>query len=358
MIPSLSRFRRSLRWPLWLLSPLGSGHDFRGNPVLGSSLLNRMGLHVARLLMARLMTAWRRLWLRGLMPEHFREAYHRDGFVVVPGLLSDAAFAAVLADVNAAAAPVRECVQGDTLTHRMLLDDTTLAALPGLRALLEHPVFAGGVRYIGARNAHPLHYIQSIRNGVRPGRTDPQKMLHSDTFHPTMKAWFFLQDVDTSQGPLNYVPGSHRLTLPRLRWEYRRSLVAAKLQDGYSEKGSFRADDEDLRQLGLTAPRDFVVQANTLVIADTYGLHCRGAAAPGARRLEIWAYSRLNPFNPWPGINSRIWARGFTWLLQRKWEQLDQSAAARGELSSWHPVALEELHPEASGGELSPGSGK
>lgn len=358
MITSLSRFRRNLRWPLWLLSPLGSGHDFRGNPVLGSALLNRLGLHVVRLLLGRLMTGWRRLWLHGLLPSPLREAYQRDGFVVVPGLLSDAAFAAVLADVNAAAAPVRECIQGDTLTHRMLLDETTLAALPGLRLLLEHPVFAGGVRYIGASNAFPLHYIQSIRNGVRPGRPDPQKMLHSDTFHPTMKAWFFLQDVDSSQGPLSYVPGSHRLTLSRLRWEYRRSLVAAKLQDGYSEKGSFRADAEDLRQLGLPEPRHFTVSANTLVIADTCGLHCRGAAVPGARRLEIWAYSRLNPFNPWPGINSRIWARGFTWLLQRKWEQLDQSAAARGELSSWHPVALEELHPEASGGELSPGSGK
>ena len=123
-----------------------------------------------------------------------------------------------------------------------------------------------------------------------------------------MKAWFFLQDVDSSQGPLNYVPGSHRLTLARLRWEYRRSLVAAKLQDGYSEKGSFRADEEDLRQLGLPEPRHFTVSANTLVIADTGGLHRRGAAAPGARRLEIWAYSRLNPFNPWPGINSRMWA--------------------------------------------------
>jgi hypothetical protein len=219
--------------------------------------------------------------------------------------------------------------------------------MPVLRELTGHPVFAGAVRYVGASNSVPLHYIQSIRNGVREGRPDPQKVLHSDTFHPTVKAWFFLEEVPPEKGPFTYVPGSHRLDMARLRWEYRRSCVAASLRDGYSEKGSFRVEEAELPGLGLPPPRAFAVPANTLVVADTSGMHCRGQALPGARRLEIWAYSRLNPFNPWPGIDSALRGRVYTALLRRKWQRLDRLAAARGELSSWHPVPASELHRDA-----------
>ena len=37
--------------------------------------------------------------------------------------------------------------------------------------------------------------------------------------------------------PFTVLPGSNRLSLARIRWEYRRSIVAADLADGYSEKG-------------------------------------------------------------------------------------------------------------------------
>jgi Phytanoyl-CoA dioxygenase (PhyH) len=347
MWPFIRIPRHWLRWPLWLLSPLGSGHDFRHNPVIGSPLLNRLGLHICRLLLARAMTGWRRLLLRGLVSPSLRADFHRDGFIQVAGLLSRAEFEKVRREVRAAEGEVRECIQGDTLTHRLLLDHTTLRQMPALRALLGHPVFAGAVRYAGASNSVPLHYIQSIRNGVREGRPDPQKVLHSDTFHPTVKAWFFLEDVSAEQGPFTYVPGSHRLDGARLRWEYRRSCIAAALRDGYSEKGSFRVEASELPALGLPSPRSFPVPANTLIVADTSGMHCRGQAVPGSRRLEIWAYSRLNPFNPWPGIDSALRGRLYTALLRRKWERLDRQAAARGEVSSWHRVASAELHRAA-----------
>ena len=333
-----------LRWLAYLVSPLGSGHDFRNNPVIGSARLNRWGLHLARLLLARLMTGWRRLFLGGLLSPELRRDFHRDGFIMVSDLLSPDAFARVHAEVLGAVGEVRECIQGDTLTHRLLLDESALGRLPALRALVHDPVFRGAVRYVGASNSVPLHYIQSIRNGVRAGKPDPQKVLHSDTFHPTVKAWFFLENVPVEHGPFTYVPGSHRIDAARLRWEYQRSTVAAGLEDGYSEKGSFRVEEQELPALGLPPPKSFAVPANTLVVADTAGIHCRGQAVPGARRLEVWVYSRLNPFNPWPGIDSALRGRVYTALLRRKWQRLDKIAAARGELSSWHPVPAAELH--------------
>ena len=66
-------------------------------------------------------------------------------------------------------------------------------------------------------------------------------MLHADTFHPTMKAWFFIDEVSADKGPFTYVPGSHRLTWARPKWKYRRSITARHFKDGYSEKGSMRA---------------------------------------------------------------------------------------------------------------------
>ena len=39
--------------------------------------------------------------------------------------------------------------------------------------------------------------------------------------------------------------------------------------------------------------------ANTLVVADTFGFHARGASSGRSLRVEIWAYGRRSPFVPW-----------------------------------------------------------
>jgi hypothetical protein len=352
MHPATRPIRTALRWPLWLLSPFGAGHDFGANPVLGSRLLNRLGLHVLRLVLAHAVTALRRGLLRCLLPPAERAAFARDGFLLRTGVLSGAELAALKEELAHADGEFRQCVQGDTLTQRLLLDDEALARLPVLRRLLHDPAFTGPLRYVAASARRPHFYLQAVRNGAGDGAPDPQKALHSDTFQPSMKAWFFPEAVRAEDGPFNYVTGSHRLDWRRLRWEYRRSLVAAGLRDGYSEKGSFRFSPEDLAALGLPAPRALEVPANTLVIADTCGIHCRGGAAPGARRLAIWAYGRTNPFNPWPGVVPSIVDRWELALTRRRWRRLDRAAERRGQRSSWHPIPAAVFH----GQEPPPGS--
>ncbi len=339
-----ARWLKLLRWPWWLLSPLTQKHDFHANPVIGSHWLNRCGLHVLRLLIAHAVTRFRWWMLTPLMSPADRAVFHRDGFLVVRDVLTPAEFAALRQEISGARGAPRECIQGDTLTHRVLLDQATLASLPVTRRLLGDPHITGPMRYAAAKNHLPLFYIQAIRNGVREAAPDPQKNLHSDTFHPSMKAWFFLEDVDSARGPFTYVPGSNRLSLARIRWEYRRSIVAADLADGYSEKGSFRFEPRDLEALGLPPPRQLEVPANTLVIANTFGIHRRGPAMPGAARLELWAYSRCNPFNPWPGLGLPWSHRADQAVLRFWWRHLDRKAARRGQLSSWHPITPEEFH--------------
>jgi hypothetical protein len=116
-----------------------------------------------------------------------------------------------------------------------------------------------------------------------------------DTFHPTMKAWLFLEDVEADKGPFTYVPGSHLATRRRLAWHKRRSVLAATAP---TKGGAFRVADEQLPLLRLPPRRVFAVPGNTLVVGDTFGLHARGLSARPSIRVEIYASMRPNPFNP------------------------------------------------------------
>lgn len=333
--------------PLWAVQLLGTSKSFRDNPLLGSATLNRLGLHAGRLIAAHAVNRLRLMLLSPLAEPARRREFRERGFVVIPDFLPPAQFDALQREVRAARGEVRECIQGDTLTHRILLDEATLATMPALGHLFARPGFEPLLKYCAACLKRPLYYVQSIKNGYVDGPPDPQKTLHSDTFHPTMKAWFFIDAVPLDGGPFTYVPGSHRLSLARLKWEYERSCRAASLRDGYSEKGSMRARPEDLAALGLPEPVRLTVEPNTLVVADTHGFHCRGQARPGTSRLEIWAYSRTNPFNPLPGFGFRFVSRIEYRLARLYWRWQDERAARRNTISSWHLVPSDKMHEPA-----------
>ena len=156
------------------------------------------------------------------------------------------------------------------------------------------------MNYVGATRATPLYYIQTIIGGVDSDLPDPQVHLHSDTFHPSMKAWLFLTDVADDGRPLTYVAGSHRLTPRREAWEQDKTLDIDRA-DRLSQRGSLRIATGELEQLGLPQPTRFAVPANTLVVIDTCGFHARADADRPTLRVEIWAYSRRTPFLPWAG---------------------------------------------------------
>jgi len=163
----------------------------------------------------------------------------------------------------------------------------------------------------------------------------PAEELHADTFHPTMKAWLYLDDVTEANGPFAYVPGSNRLTWRRLAGNTP-ERAGRDLPDRYSRRGSLRLTETDRQALGLPEPRHFAVPANTLVIANTFGFHARCPADKDSTRLAIYADSRTNPFNPWPGLDlhwsNQLKYRALQWYRRRQ----DRQAERRGVPSSWH----------------------
>jgi hypothetical protein len=248
--------------------------------------------------------AWRRrARLAHIVTPQDRAAFDRDGFVLREQFLPPAEFDRLRERIFAHAAPAREMMQGDTVTRRFAVDPEFIAGVPEIKSLLGNRDWRGLNRYVGSFDQEPLTYIQTILSHVRDAQPDPQTDLHIDTFHPTVKAFYFLTDVAEDEGPFVYVPGSHRLTEGRLKWEYEQSIGAAESGDRLASRGSLRATTAEVAAMGFPAPRAFAVPANTLVVADTVGFHARGLSVRPSVRVEIWTYGRRNPFLPWTGFD-------------------------------------------------------
>jgi len=313
---------RYLMAPLWVAALATGAKSFRDNPIIGSPALNRRGLHARRAKLAHDMAWRRRARLAHLISPQDRAAFDRDGFVERREFLPREIFERLRTAVLAHEAPAREMLQGDTITRRIAVDPEFIAAVPEIKSLLGNPDWRGLNRYVGSFDQEPLTYVQTILSHVKEARPDPQTDLHADTFHPTVKAFYFLTDVAEDEGPFVYVPGSHRLTPERLEWETEVSIRVGTSGDRLSARGSLRATREELHRMGFPAPRAFAVPANTLVVADTVGFHARGLSVRPSRRVEIWTFGRRNPFLPWSGLDPLslpgIAERRIPWMWQAR----------------------------------------
>ena len=342
-----------VKTPIYLLQIFTGAKSFTANPIIGNRILNLLGLHVCRVMLAAAVARFRYLCLCGFVPADQRGAYHRDGFIVLKNYLSQEQFESLNAEVSSLKGEVRQCVQGDALTQRILLTDKTLASMPTCSQVLANPALMKLFKYTSAKNTSPIFYVQSVKSNVVQGAADPQRTLHSDTFHVTMKGWLFLDDVSSRNGPFTYVAGSHRLTAKRLLWEYKNSVKGSELPNSYAARGSLRVSDSDLNTLGLPQPTAFEVPANTLVIANTNGFHRRGAASEVSNRMEIWAYSRTNPFNPLPGFGFKWYTRLSHMAIEKYLARQDRIAESKGTASSWHRIGDNALHEMPTDGNKS-----
>jgi hypothetical protein len=287
--------------PFYAIRIFSTVKSFR-DPVLGSVALNRRGLHAWRVMCAARITARRRQKLTHLLSEEDRRSFGQNGYIERRDFLPAEEFRRLVGEVETLAAPSREMMEGGTITRRMALSPGVLRDRPAIRAFLRNPGWSDAVRYVGGFDVEPVMTIQAIV--ATPPRTprdrDPQTNLHMDTFHSTVKAWFFLHDVREEEGPLRYIAGSHKLTRRRLAWHKRMSVIASCSRIG----GAFRLPDRARKSLCLPEPHSFVVPANTLVVADTFGFHARGHTAKPSIRIEFFAAQRINPFIPFVGLDT------------------------------------------------------
>ena len=166
---------------------------------------------------------------------------------------------------------------------------------------------------MAAASSMPEHTIRFVLRAVRHVAGDPQYALHMDTFHSVVKIWVYPRNMSEAEGPLHVVRGSHRCSPAKLRWLYERTQANAP---DVLKEPSIRFDAASstctqaaavLHAIGLPRatpilPLPSVEQ--TIVVADTSALHCRGEAPPHTLRTALrpmgaendGGVRRLNPF--------------------------------------------------------------
>lgn len=285
-----------------ILSPITSSKSFADNPLLGSPKLNRLGLHTARKRAAHMMCQVRRIIMAPKVTKAWRDDYQRQGFVRIQNFLPEKIFKEVKHELAKLAQQSIEMRQGSTITRRFNLDASNCRNLPSLQSILRHRELLWGLRYIAGYWGQPIIAVQCIHAEKDDScqSRDPQTDWHLDTFHSTAKAWIFMHEVKTDEGPFAYVPGSHRPSKHRLAWEKEQSIYAAKHADRLHARGSFRVCPEDIQHLGYGQPMIGAVAENTLIVADTSGFHRRTPSPKNTVRVEIYMSLRRNPF--WAGL--------------------------------------------------------
>ncbi|MTH97907.1 phytanoyl-CoA dioxygenase family protein [Roseibium sp. RKSG952] len=296
-----------LKSPLWAAELATGAKSFCDNPIIGSRRLNARGLHVGRVRLAQQMSDWRRRRLASFVPEDMRANYDRDGYLRYDNVLSETDLAGLRAEVEQNRFHAWDMKQGNAVTRFIPLPPSVLRDKPCLNAFVNSSLFRKSLQYVASTNADPIVYLHIVLTNPQKGRPDPQTHFHSDTFQPTSKSWFFLYDVPAEEGPFTYVPGSHKLTAERARWEQLQSEEAATNKNRLHARGSFRATADEIRQMGFGDPVPFAVPGNTYVVADTHGFHARGPSVRPSVRVGIYGSLRRNPFLPFTGLAPFTW---------------------------------------------------
>ena len=297
-----------------MLSLLSRTKSFR-DPWVGHPDLNRRWqLHRRRVQLAETLCIWRRL----LRPAQLA-GLERDGFVVLENFLPQPEFEALRDEVETVVARASRLhpppdnsrpgfrpkqpfpggfdrFDGGTLNRFLHIDPEQM---PRAAAFSHDQRLSAGSRQVIGLPMNPRKLdIYLTVHGEEARTPDLQKVLHRDTFFRALKFWFFLWPVQPQDGPFEYVPGSHRLDSSRLRWEQTTATAAAEKRRQPDVSGSFRIREQSLAELGLPRPVALTCPANTLVLADVFGFHRRGAAAHGQQRLALYGWNRPYPFLP------------------------------------------------------------
>ena len=333
----LQLVKNTIMMPVWLLQLLSTAKSFNQNPIIGNRVLNRLGLHVLRIVISHGIMGFR-MWLFAFaVPHEDRVFFRKNGYVLKTQFIDDELFQKLRQEAQNYSGETREGRQGNTLTQRAVLSPEARETVPAIDSFLNTPQLRKLSRFTAGNFRAPFFYIEQVKNHHTEGHEDPQKRFHTDTFHPTMKCWFFIDEVTAENGPFTFIPGSNRLSFARLKTEYQKSVLGKDQENRYAQRGSMRYHDTEIEALNLPEPILFTIPPNTLVIANTFGIHKRSESGKSTR-LSIYGDSRTNPFNPIPGIPVPWLDNAQYMLLDLIRKRTDSKAEKLGRRSPWYLI--------------------
>ncbi len=115
-----------LKYPLYFVLLFTQAKSFKANPIIGSVILNVMGLHIIRLLIARGIFKFKLLLLMPLASKADRDFYAENGYLLKENILSEDDFESLRQDVLSFDGEVKRSFQGDSLVYRAFLDSKSI----------------------------------------------------------------------------------------------------------------------------------------------------------------------------------------------------------------------------------------
>jgi len=174
------------------------------------------------------------------------------------------------------------------------------------------------LRYLTARPNINFSIPSEVRVDENEGY-DVQCTLHVDTFFSAFKLFGYLHDISEQHGPFAYVKGSHKNTKNKLKFLYETSCTRsnAVLNENLTRNKNLERWNDSLRLItkndycithsdinqylkkyGLPPESIITGNKNSIIIADTSGLHRKYPANNGfQRKTSRMSIERVNPFN-------------------------------------------------------------
>lgn len=253
-------------------------------------VIQKRGLHAFRVIFSHYAHAFRKKYYVGYDP------FDKVGFVTFENFLGDKTAERILGKFKDYPISVNKQIP-NIIVHQ---DDIELQNIVAQGTLPE--IMYQSIRHRSDDAIKKMRlntFMQRVHN--KPDDGDNQKNIHSDTFFPALKFWYFPQEVTEAHGPFMYSPDSCRLTKELVEWYYYESIKccdgtydAWKLVD--HEEGSFRISENELKKLGLTL-KPMTVKADTLLVGNVFGFHSRGHTTEEWIRPAIHGSIRVNdPF--------------------------------------------------------------
>ena len=257
----------------------------------------KSGIHVFRSYFAHLIQNARRR-LNPFVTEYSKE-YDEYGIVVINNFLNKEDIPEVIEEINTFPLAVFK-TPGNVIAH--LNNDKALTKAV-FESKMKSIVFDCLALPMDHKEGNDLYaqntFVQKLHNKKDDG--DVQKIMHTDTFFPCIKWWYFPEQVKLDDGPFVYAPTSNILTKNRLDFIYKETIAISRgdidpsRTYGHAE-GSLRINQEELAEMGI-CESSYAVPANTLVIANVFGFHRRGDVKSEAKRNSIHGSIRTNtPF--------------------------------------------------------------
>jgi len=274
--------------------PLVRGFTHEVSPYFAGSVIeNRLGLQVFRTVGKHLSRELRSNQATEQIARYV-DTIKRDGVLAIPEFLAPAQFAEVLKEVEGlqdrlSFKPFRGTVEGKLSIASIELNGNP-EKFPAIHQHLQkNPLILALASAVIKRKQKSLPPVTiNIYKCDDPNAPDNdiENVLHADLHAPTVKAFFYVNDIDESNGAFVYAKGSHRFSINRLRHEYDLSIRAAKLKKNGSSfpselvavRGTSRRPtiSPRFRQLMQIQETAICGKANTLVMTNNMGFHRRG----------------------------------------------------------------------------------